>query len=167
VLEVAVPDAGERPDVAHEGRSDVDLAVLADGHGLAVASGVVHLDAGRVPAAGRDLENDLRVAHQVAVQHSVVGDGDQLAAARPSADVFNNQPHEAGHSQADRPGPQRGQAALPVDDSLNKTHGFLLLRVTVEEVPLLCSVLLSGPHPDVGGRGEGSFSLAETEEAEI
>jgi hypothetical protein len=81
MLEVPNPDAVERGDVAHEGRADAPPAVLADEHRLAVVAGVVHLDADGVPLTGRDLENDLRVSHGVAVHLVVVGDGHQLAAA--------------------------------------------------------------------------------------
>jgi hypothetical protein len=67
VLEVAVPDAGDRLDVPHECRADVDLAVLADGHRLAIAAEVVLLNADGVPGPGRDLEDNLRVSHGVSV----------------------------------------------------------------------------------------------------
>jgi hypothetical protein len=67
VLEVPIPDAGERGDVPHEGRADVHLAVLADGHVLAVAADVILLNADGVPGTSDDLEDDLRVAHRVAV----------------------------------------------------------------------------------------------------
>jgi hypothetical protein len=96
-FEVAVPGAGDGGDVPHEGRADVDLAVVADEHGLPVAAGVARLDAHRMPAAGHDLEHDFRVAHRVAVQLSVVGDEHHPAAPRPAADVPDHQAHGAGH----------------------------------------------------------------------
>jgi hypothetical protein len=60
--------------------------------GLPVAADEVLLDADGVPAAGGDLEDDLRVAHRVAVLFAVVGDADQVAAARAGADGLDSRP---------------------------------------------------------------------------
>ena len=52
--------------------------------------------------AGNDLEDDLRIAHQIAGLIVVMGHGHKLAAARPAADRLDSQPHEAGHFQVGR-----------------------------------------------------------------
>jgi hypothetical protein len=56
----------------HFRQTDVEPAVLSNGHGLAVTVDVIRLDADGMPVAGRDLEDDFRVAHQVAVLLSVM-----------------------------------------------------------------------------------------------
>src|SRR5262249_46049406 len=101
MLQVAILDAGERLDVPHFGRADVDLASLAEETRLPVAAEIILLDADRKPLALRDLENNLRVTRRVAILLAVVGHGHQFAAALPGADAFDNQPHEAGDFQTD------------------------------------------------------------------
>jgi hypothetical protein len=90
--DVAIPDAGESLDVPHFRRADVDRAVFRDGHGLAVATDEVLLNADEMPMASRDLEDDFGVAHGVAVLLAIVGHGHQFVATRAMADVFNDQP---------------------------------------------------------------------------
>jgi len=101
-LQVAIPYAGECGDVTHEGWTDVDLAVLTHEYRLAVIAGVIHLDTDGMPFAGYDLKHKFWIAHRVAVLLAVVGHGYQLTAARPGADIPDNQPQVAGYFQAGR-----------------------------------------------------------------
>jgi hypothetical protein len=95
--------------------ADVDPAILCDGHRLAVTADVFLLDAHGMPGSRRDLKHDLRVAHQVAVLFAIVSDGHQLATTRAGADMLDDQPHEAGHFQADRATLERFQSAQCID----------------------------------------------------
>jgi hypothetical protein len=70
-------------------------------------------------AAGHNLEDNFQVPHGVTILLAIVGDGHQLATTRASADMLDNQPHEAGDLQANEPGLQRRHAALRVDDLLH------------------------------------------------
>jgi hypothetical protein len=48
-LQVAIPNAGESLDVPRFGRADVDFAILADEHCLAVVEDLILLDADGLP----------------------------------------------------------------------------------------------------------------------
>ena len=85
MLQVAIPNPSESLDVEHEGRTDVDLAVLTDENRLAVIASVIHLDTDEMPFAGYDLKHKLWIAHRAAVLLAVVGHGYQLAATSPGA----------------------------------------------------------------------------------